>query len=59
MKKSKVAYVTLSQGEEQAFKICLDDFELDEPDKKLKSLVNIFFDGSQEMWMKSFDRNCV
>ena len=24
--KSKVIYVTLSQGEEQAFKMCLDDF---------------------------------
>lgn len=34
MKKSKVIYVTLSQGEEQAFKLCLDDFEVEEPDKK-------------------------
>lgn len=34
VKKSKVIYVTLSQGEEQAFKLCLDDFEVEEPDKK-------------------------
>lgn len=34
MKKSKVIYVTLSQGEEQAFKMSVDDFEVEEPDKK-------------------------
>ena len=27
-------YVTLSQGEEQDFKIRVDDFEVEEPDKK-------------------------
>lgn len=34
VKKSKVIYVTLSQGEEQAFKMSVDDFEVEEPDKK-------------------------
>lgn len=47
MKKSKVIYVTLSQGEEQAFKMCVDDFEVEEPVKKFGKY--FFFDGSQEM----------
>ena len=34
MEKSKVICVTLSQGEEQAFKMCVDDFNVEEPDKK-------------------------
>lgn len=42
MKKSKVIYVTLSQGEEQAFKLCLDDFEVEEPDKKFGKYIFFF-----------------
>lgn len=45
MKKWKVIYVTLSQGEEQAYKMCFDDFEVEEPDKKFGKY---FFDGSEE-----------